>query len=117
LGKHKMIRRISPGKTWEGAVGGAVASILAAVGFQQFVLAGMTGGAYSLWMAVVFGLVVGIIGQSGDLAESLLKRGSGVKDAGNFVPGFGGVLDLVDSLLAAAPAAFLLYFLLLGTVA
>lgn len=114
FGKHKMIRRISPGKTWEGAVGGGIVSIATALGFQHFQLGELTEGAYTPLMAVVFGLVVGAVGQSGDLGESLLKRGSGLKDAGKVLPGYGGVMDLVDSLLTAAPVAYLLYFLMLG---
>ena len=114
FGKTKMICRISPGKTWEGAVGGGLASILVALGFQIYVLGEMSHGAYSTVDAILFGLIVGGMGQVGDLGASLLKRGSGVKDTGSAVPGFGGVMDLVDSLLTAAPVAYLLYFLMMG---
>lgn len=107
LGRTKMAPVLSPGKTWEGAVGSLAGSLLAAwLVFEQagFVtLARPWGG----WL--VFGLVVGMAGMLGDLAESLVKRELGAKDSGRLLGGLGGVLDLIDSLAFAAPVAWLLW--------
>lgn len=106
VGRRRMAPRLSPGKTWEGAAGSLVASVAAA----WFVIEWLGGGAASPaggWP--VFGLVVGIAGMVGDLAESLAKRELAVKDSGRMLGGLGGVLDLVDSLLVAAPVAWLLW--------
>ncbi|HLW67182.1 MAG TPA: phosphatidate cytidylyltransferase [Gemmataceae bacterium] len=103
IGKHRMTPRLSPKKTWEGAAGGLVLANLVA-------LAGVWFGDRPAWFwlkALGFGITVGIAGMLGDLAESLLKRESQKKDASQAVPGFGGVLDVVDSLLFAAPVAYL----------
>jgi phosphatidate cytidylyltransferase len=103
LGRHRMAPRLSPGKTWQGAVGGLITAVLVAIGINEFGPV-LRGG----WIeAVGFGLVVGIAGVLGDLSESLIKRGLQKKDASQALPGFGGVLDLVDSLLFAAPVAYL----------
>ena len=114
FGRTKMIPRISPGKTWEGLAFGLTGSALISVGFQHWVIGPMTAGGFTVVEAIVFGVVVGMIGQGGDLAESLLKRSAGAKDAGKAVPGFGGVLDLIDSLLSGAPTAYFLYLVMLG---
>lgn len=102
LGRHKMTPILSPKKTWEGLVGGLLASILIALVAQW---------AYPLfsqwWYAIPFGLTVGVAGVLGDLAESLIKRDSSQKDASQSVPGFGGLLDVVDSVIFAAPVAYL----------
>ncbi|MFA5423110.1 MAG: phosphatidate cytidylyltransferase [Phycisphaerae bacterium] len=104
-GKHKFSPVISPKKTWEGMAGGIVlatiVSILFAVIFDIM----------SWFSAVAFAVVLAFIGQLGDLAESLLKRDSEQKDASKVVPGFGGLLDVLDSPLAAAPFAY--FFLML----
>jgi phosphatidate cytidylyltransferase len=101
VGRHKLIPWLSPGKSWEGLVGGVVVgagmSVLAAWGLRV----GLSPGT-----AATFGAVVGVVGQFGDLCESLLKRSARVKDSGAVVPEFGGVLDIVDSPLLAAPAAY-----------
>jgi len=102
LGRHPMTPTLSPKKTWEGFAGGVVTSIGAAVGVS-FVRADLFG---SIVEAVLFGVVLGVTGVLGDLAESLIKRDCGVKDASQVVPGFGGILDVVDSVLFAAPVAF-----------
>ena len=100
LGRHKLIRWLSPGKTWEGLIGGM--AVAAGVSLLLLApLAGLTPG-----YALVIGAVLGLVGQLGDLSASLLKRDAGVKDAGQTLPGFGGVLDLIDSPLLAAPAAY-----------
>jgi phosphatidate cytidylyltransferase len=108
MGKHKLAPLISPGKTWEGAIGGILlATLIAAV-----VMATLNQGVSGLRLAylpVVWGftLTVAVAGLLGDLAESLLKRDAGVKDSSDWMPGFGGVLDLLDSILFAAPVAYM----------
>jgi len=103
LGRHQMAPYLSPKKTWQGFVGGMLASVGVAVGINAFWPV-LPGG----WLcAIGFGLSVGMAGVLGDLAESLLKRDLQTKDASQAVPGFGGVLDVVDSLLFAAPVAYL----------
>ncbi|QDT15643.1 phosphatidate cytidylyltransferase [Alienimonas californiensis] len=111
LGKRKLIPRVSPGKTWAGAVG---ALFWAAVGTTLWLwLAGESFGRGELdfLRAAVFGAAVGLAGLFGDLVESVLKRDAGVKDAGALLPGMGGVLDVLDSLLLAGPVAVLLWSL------
>jgi phosphatidate cytidylyltransferase len=102
LGRHRMAPALSPKKTWEGLAGGLALSALTAVGLNA-ALPAVLGGA---WRAAGFGAVVGLAGVLGDLAESLVKRDGGQKDASQVVPGFGGVLDVVDSVLFAAPVAY-----------
>jgi phosphatidate cytidylyltransferase len=102
LGRHRMTPLLSPKKTWEGLAGGMVASMLIAVGINRLV-SPVVG---SDLQAALFGLVVGLAGVLGDLAESLIKRDGGQKDASRVVPGFGGILDVVDSVLFAAPVAW-----------
>jgi phosphatidate cytidylyltransferase len=105
IGKHKMIPRISPGKTWEGFGGAILTSVLASVLFAQLVgkhLLGMT-----ITHAVILGVVLGVAAVVGDLIESLFKREAGVKDSGKYFPGIGGILDLLDSLLFNAPIMYL----------
>ena len=105
IGKHKMIPRISPGKTWEGFGGAIVVSTLASVVFAHFFrdkLEGMT-----LVHAIILGVILSVCAVVGDLIESLFKRETGVKDSGNFFPGIGGILDLLDSLLFNAPIMYL----------
>jgi phosphatidate cytidylyltransferase len=92
---------LSPKKTWEGFAGGVIASALAALGINR---------AFPMLAcdlsALGFGVVVGIAGVLGDLAESLIKRDCQRKDASQVVPGFGGVLDVIDSIVFAAPMAY-----------
>jgi phosphatidate cytidylyltransferase len=103
FGKHKFSPKISPGKTWEG-MGGAVAlAIIVAIGFALIC------DIMLWWLAVMFGLVFAFVGQMGDLAESMIKRDAEQKDSANKVPGFGGVLDIIDSPLVAAPLAYLFF--------
>ena len=102
FGKHKFTPLLSPKKTWEGLFGGLLASVLTAVGLS---FAGPVF-QYGIGEAAAFGLVVGIAGVFGDLAESLIKRDIGTKDAAKSIPGMGGVLDVIDSLLFAAPVAY-----------
>jgi len=103
FGKHKFSPKISPGKTWEGMGGAVGAAIIVAIGFSLIC------DIMPWWPAVMFGLVFAFIGQLGDLAESMIKRDAEQKDSANKVPGFGGVLDIVDSPLVAAPLAYLFF--------
>ncbi len=109
-GRHKMVPMLSPGKTWEGFAGGLVAACFGAWLSLQVLpvwLADSQPTAGPGWHWIVFGLLVGATGVIGDLAESLLKRDAGVKDSSRWLPGFGGVLDILDSILLAAPVAYL----------
>ena len=102
LGRHKLFERVSPRKTWEGAIAGFIFAI------GSFILAREVALPYlSLVDATLCGCIVGVFGQIGDLAESLLKRDAGVKDSSSMIPGHGGVLDRFDSLLFVAPLVFL----------
>jgi phosphatidate cytidylyltransferase len=102
LGRHPMTPILSPKKTWEGLLGGLLLSAMTAVAINR-PLSVTPGGA---WSAAAFGLVVGGIGALGDLAESLIKRDCRRKDASQVVPGFGGILDVIDSIIFAAPVAY-----------
>jgi phosphatidate cytidylyltransferase len=102
LGRHRMTPILSPKKTWEGAAGGLSAAVLAALAIASMGSV-VRGGPVS---AAGLGLTLGIAGMLGDLAESLIKRDCERKDASQAVPGFGGVLDVVDSILFAAPVAY-----------
>ena len=102
IGRHKLFPRISPNKSWEGAVAGFFISVGAAVAAKYLALSYLT-----LGHALVLGSLVGTIGQLGDLTESLFKRDAGVKDSSALIPGHGGVLDRFDSLLLVAPVVYL----------
>ncbi len=102
FGKHKLFERVSPKKTWEGAIAGFAAAVGAFVAGQWWVLPYLTPGE-----AAVCGIIVGIFGQAGDLFESLLKRDAGVKDSSALIPGHGGVLDRFDSLMFVSPLLYL----------
>lgn len=102
LGRHRLAPVLSPNKTWEGAAGGVAVAVLAAVGIDRLGPV-VKGGAAA---AVGLGLALAVAGTLGDLAESLLKRDCRQKDASQVVPGFGGVLDVVDSIVFAAPVAY-----------
>lgn len=107
FGKHKLCPRISPGKTWEGLAGAAV--VAAGVSFVFSHYCGIMSG---LW-AVAFGAVFGVLGQLGDLVESMIKRDAALKDSSSRIPGFGGLLDVIDSPLATAPIAYAVFMFLL----
>ena len=105
IGRHKMIPRISPGKTWEGFGGAIFLSTASSVVFVHF-LGGKMSGMNGLH-AVILGIVLSSTAVIGDLIESLFKREAGVKDSGGIFPGIGGILDLLDSLLFNAPIMYL----------
>lgn len=110
FGKRKLSPVLSPGKTWEGAVGGIGISALVTATVLTMYLESMAG--LGGWCRVlVYCLLLSFAGLVGDLAESLLKRDAGVKDSSNWLPGLGGVLDVLDSLLLAAPVAYLCWVL------
>lgn len=102
FGRHKLYEAVSPKKTWQGAFGGVLGSLLATVGVG------------SLWLvpelaighAVVLGILANICGQAGDLVESMLKRTYGVKDSSNLLPGHGGMLDRIDAMVYVAPVVY-----------
>ena len=102
IGKHKLAPAISPKKTWEGSVGGAVGAVLAAVGLKLTLIGFLD------WPHIVaLALICGVVSQVGDLAESRFKRSVGVKDSGTILPGHGGLLDRFDAALLAVPLAYL----------
>ena len=100
FGKHKLFERISPKKSWEGAFGGLIMSMAFAIGFSYFL------DFLSVWEWIGLCFVTVIAGIYGDLVESLLKRNVGAKDSGTLLPGHGGVLDRLDSIVLATPFAF-----------
>jgi len=106
LGRHKLISWLSPGKTWEGAIAGAVVSAAVAAGLAIAWEGGL--GVPTPLRAALAGAILAAAGLFGDLSESLLKREAGVKDSGRCLPGMGGLFDVLDSLLIAGPVAWLL---------
>ncbi len=119
LGRHKLIPWLSPGKTWEGLVGGiafsgALAVLLVWLSNGRGVWHDNISGPVAipvyynlpLWGAALAGAALGLLGQLGDLTASLFKRDAGIKDSGNTIPGFGGVLDVMDSPIVVAPLAY-----------
>ena len=107
IGKHKMIPRISPGKTWEGFVGAILTSLVISVCMTKFM--GEHVQAIDFTDSIVLGLLLPLVSVVGDLAESVVKRDASIKDSGHSIPGIGGALDLIDSILFTAPV---LYFYL-----
>jgi phosphatidate cytidylyltransferase len=108
FGRHKLIPWLSPKKSWEGLLGGVataavVGLICARIWPDDLVTIA------SIPKALIFGGIIGAVGQAGDLLESLMKRDAEMKDSGQLVPGFGGLLDIIDSPLLAAPVAYLLF--------
>jgi phosphatidate cytidylyltransferase len=113
IGRHKMAPTISPNKSWEGTVAGTLGTLLAAGLFRQliqWILGDSKFGWFSIWVALVIGVIVAILGPLGDLAESLVKRDYGVKDMGRLIPGHGGVMDRFDSSFFTVPAVFFFLF-------
>jgi phosphatidate cytidylyltransferase len=107
FGKHRLFERISPKKSWEGFFGGLIATLIASALFCRYFNDFFGIGDHDLIMLVWlgFGAVISIFGTWGDLVESLMKRTLHVKDSGTMIPGHGGILDRIDSLLLALPAA------------
>jgi phosphatidate cytidylyltransferase len=104
-GRRPLAPRISPRKTWEGAAGGLLGSVLAALACRAWFLDSLSTGE-----ALGAGVLIGLTAPLGDLAESILKRSAGVKDSGTILPGHGGLLDRIDSLIFTTPAFY--YYLL-----
>lgn len=115
IGRHKLIPWLSPGKTWEGLAGGVATATAVGAGMA---LASQrlphAADHVAVWVGAVGGVIVALVGQFGDLAESLFKRDAGLKDSGRLLPGMGGVLDVLDSPLMTGPAV---YWLLAATTA
>ena len=103
LGRHKMAPSISPGKTWEGFAGSICASAIGSALLLYFLV-----GIPAYW-GLLFGASLSIVAVIGDLAESMLKRDLGIKDMSHLLPGHGGVMDRLDSILFAVPTAYLLF--------
>ncbi len=101
VGKHRMAPRLSPKKTWEGTIGGGVVGVLAAVALVPLVLP-----AVSVGQSALLGAAVATMAPLGDLVESMFKRQCGVKDSGHLIPGHGGALDRIDSLLFVFPTVY-----------
>jgi phosphatidate cytidylyltransferase len=108
FGKRKLMPSVSPGKTVAGAVGGVVAGIASCWFYVTVILKPLGQLALTPMGMVLFAIAISIAGQTGDLAESLLKRDAGVKDSSSLLPGHGGILDRFDSLLFALPVAYLI---------
>jgi phosphatidate cytidylyltransferase len=100
-GKHKLYPMVSPAKTLEGSVGGLALSLFFAMGYGTLLMPFV-----SIWVCLALATVLNILGQLGDLFESLLKRSTGVKDSGNCLPGHGGIMDRIDGVLFSAPALY-----------
>ena len=133
IGKHKLAPRVSPGKTWEGAVASTLGAVVVGLLLFHFLLPiydrtdlpspgfaaldgqMFPGGLAPIWLVVVFAVCINVAAQLGDLVESAMKRGAGLKDSGSLLPGHGGMLDRIDALLFALPVAILFYFAGLST--
>lgn len=109
LGRRKLVPTLSPGKTVAGGIGCLLFAVGAAFLFTQLLAPWMTGESVKspLWGAIIYGLILAVIGVIGDLSESLIKRDMGRKDSSNWLPGLGGILDILDSLLLTMPVAYL----------
>jgi len=107
FGRHKLAPVVSPGKTWEGAVASAISGVIFGAVYLPLTIPGTP-----VLIAALFGLAANAAGQIGDLAESAIKRGAGVKDSGGLLPGHGGVLDRVDSTMFSLPVVYALVTML-----
>lgn len=114
FGRAKLIPRLSPGKTWAGAFGALLFSALGGLAWLRLAtgLFDRTWTPPAWYWALLYGLAIGLVGLIGDLCESLIKRDAEVKDSAALMPGFGGLLDLLDSVLYAGPVAYLLWIVL-----
>lgn len=102
IGKHKLFPRVSPNKSWEGAIAGFIFSVIVMILAKILLLSLL-----SMTDAILIGIIVGVFGQAGDLVESLIKRDAGVKDSSSIIPGHGGIFDRFDSILLSAPVIYL----------
>jgi phosphatidate cytidylyltransferase len=109
FGRQKLAPTLSPRKTIEGAVGGMLGSLCGATVAGRWLL-----GNFTLTQCLVVGFLLAVLGQLGDLSESLLKRSAGVKDSGVLIPGHGGILDKVDGILFGAPALYYYILFVIG---
>ncbi len=109
IGKHKMFPRVSPKKSWEGAIGGVISSLAVSLLFWKIAGNGRFGDLLIMrWRdAAILGLLLPVSGMVGDLCESQIKRACNAKDSGSIVPGMGGILDVIDSLLFGAPVLYI----------
>lgn len=107
IGRHKLIPRISPKKTWEGVAGGVAFAVAASLIIRYATGGNLGPASVTTYHAIELGILLAVAGILGDLAESLIKRSAGVKDSGRMIAGMGGLLDVIDSLIPAAP---LMYF-------
>jgi phosphatidate cytidylyltransferase len=132
IGKHKLAPRVSPGKSWEGSIASVLGAVVVGLLLFRFIvpiadtlrrlhlLASQNSYAQPMttdapiWLIALFAISVNVSAQLGDLVESALKRGAGVKDSGTLLPGHGGVLDRIDALLFALPVGFIFYLAVLG---
>jgi len=105
FGRHRFSPKISPAKSWEGMAGGAGVAVIVST------ILGISCGIMVWWLAVIFGVCFAFIGQMGDLVESMMKRDAEQKHSANHLPGFGGILDIIDSPLLAAPLAYLFFLI------
>jgi len=102
FGKRKLFERVSPNKTWEGALAGFIFSIISMFLLKIFVITFLP-----LWHSIIIGIIIGVFGQIGDLCQSLIKRDAGVKDSSSIIPGHGGVFDRFDSIIFISPLLYL----------
>ena len=114
FGRRKLIERLSPGKTWMGACGAVLGAALGSLVWFGCLapLINPRGAVSNLIAAAGYGVAIGVVGLMGDLCESLIKRDTGKKDSAELIPEFGGILDIVDSVIYAAPVAYLLWLFL-----
>jgi phosphatidate cytidylyltransferase len=118
FGRSKMAPALSPGKTWAGAIGALVGAAIGAWIWFQFATPWFSDQhtAGPVWSLALYGVVIGVMGLMGDLCESLIKRDVGRKDSATLFPGFGGLLDVIDSVIFAGPVAYLMWVFLPLTV-
>jgi phosphatidate cytidylyltransferase len=102
IGKNKLFPRVSPNKSWEGAIAGFIFSIISMIVLREMIVDFL-----SMFDAIAIGVLIGVFGQIGDLVESLIKRDAEVKDSSNLIPGHGGIFDRFDSLLFVSPLLYL----------
>jgi len=107
FGKHKIIPRISPKKTWEGSIGGLIFCIIFIIGYS-FIYTAITNESIAIWKIILIGVMSGTLSQLGDWSASYIKRQLEIKDFGKLLPGHGGMLDRLDSILFLAPIIFLI---------